>query len=850
MKRWTGFASLSAALLVLASSALAVRPATWIHSTEAQFSPGKVTSAVSTSLGEVRLAREIKIVAGSESCPVVVSCIANIANVRYVGAGDKPVVYRLRGDKAVKVAVFQAAIITCMLPSDGGLLVGTGGGAKPGLWRMDSRGKTSCVWSDAKVKYVWAVLPKAEGGFYVATGPEGKVFAVEKGGKAHAIYEAGKLAKNVMCLAAGDGGKLYAGTGDKGLIIEIDVKAKTGRVLVETPEKEIAALIVDDEGTIIAATSDASKASAKSQKAPAASTAGKADNGKKAPAAKPVAPKRSATTKPARTVGEKPKPKAKPAASDARKPADKNKNSGVKDKKPGDKKDKPKVAKPKGAIGPDDLKTAKPAGKVTDKPSSKVQDKAKPSASVPAGAKTKTLAATLARRIAAASSGSSSSKPVKTKMALPPGARIVRIPSSSTSRAKTTRTSTSSSKGNAVYRIGPDGLVDTIFRRPVTILAMAEAGDKLILATGNGGGIYSISRDGDEVALIAETDAKQVTCLAVEETGEIVFGTANKGSVGRLAGGFARKGTYVSKALDARQIAKWGTMQIAGDAPAGTRVTVATRSGNVSKPDDKTWSSWSKEMSLQSGFLSIGAPSGRFLQYRLTLSTRSGKATPKVSGVQIVYQVGNLAPTLAGVKVTPSEKGLRGTERPGSPKTYRHIEIKAMDRNSDKLRMEVSFREVGSEGWVLITDKLTSPKYVWDTRSVGDGTYELRIEASDDPSNPAGLAKTSARISEPVVVDNTSPVVGPMTAKRARGKFVVTGQITDAASRVGAIQYSVNSQDKWHSILPADGICDSDVEKFSFSVQDLKPGTYRIAVRAADIYGNVGYGSVGVRVGK
>jgi len=842
MKRRIGFASLSAAMFLLAATALAVKPATWINTTEAQFSSGKFSSAVSTSLGEIRLAREIKVVAGSESCPVVVSCIANVGKTLYVGAGDKPVVYRVHGDKAVKVAELQAAMITCMKPSGNGLLVGTGGGVKPGLWRLDSRGKASCVWSDAKVKYVWAVVDASGGGYYVATGPEGKVFAIDKGGKGQAIYQAGKLAKNVLCLATGKAGKLYAGTGEKGLIIEIDTKAKTGRVLHEAPEKEIAALIVGDDGSILAATSDASKASPDGRKAPAASAVGKADNGKKGPVTRPGAPKRSATTKPAQTANDK--PKGKDTASGAKAGSDKKART---------QEAKPKADKPKGEIGPDDLKAADSAGKSADKPAPKLQpkdkSKDKPSGRTPAGAKVISLGNILAGRSGAATGSSGSSKPVKTSIALPPGVRIIRMPSSS-SRAKTAKPPTTSAKGNAVYRIRPDGLVDTIFRRPVTILAMAEADGKLILATGNGGGIYSVSRDGDEVALIADTDAKQITCLAVEASGEIVFGTANKGSVGRLAGGFARKGTYVSKAMDARQIAKWGTMQIAGQAPAGTRVTIATRSGNVSQPDDKTWSSWSREMPLQSGFLSIGAPSGRFLQYRLTLSTRSAKATPKVSGVQIVYQVGNLAPTLAGVNVTPSEKGPRGNEPPGSPKVYRHVDIKAIDRNGDKLRFEISFRQVGFEGWVVITDKLAAPKFIWDTRSVADGTYELRVEASDDPSNPAGQAAASARISEPVVVDNTAPTVGHLAVKLARGKVVVTGQIDEATSRVAAIEYSVNSQDKWHAVLPADGICDSDVEKFAFDVEGLKPGAYRIAVRAADIYGNVGYGSASVRLGK
>jgi hypothetical protein len=405
-------------------------------------------------------------------------------------------------------------------------------------------------------------------------------------------------------------------------------------------------------------------------------------------------------------------------------------------------------------------------------------------------------------------------------------------------------------QGNAVYRVRPDGLVETIFRRPVTILAMAEADGRLILATGNGGGIYGVSPDGDEVALIADTDAKQVTCLEVEKSGEIVFGTANKGSIARLAGGLARKGTFVSQALDAQQIAKWGTMQVAGTAPAGTHVTIATRSGNVGEPDEQTWSTWSKEVPLENGFLAIGAPAGRFLQYRLSLSTKNPKVTPSVSGVQVVYQVGNLHPTLAGVNVTASEKGPQGNEPPSSPKAYRHVEIKALDQNGDKLRFEIAFREIGSQGWIVITDDLMLPKFIWDTRGVGDGTYELRIEASDDPSNPAGQALSSARISEPVVVDNTAPVVGRLSARLDDEKVIVAGQVEDATSRVAEIEYSVNSQEKWHAVGPSDGICDSNVEKFNFDVEDLKPGTHRIAVRATDIYGNVGYGSVSVRVGK
>jgi hypothetical protein len=845
MKRWTGFALLSTIVLLSASSALAVRPATWIHNTEAQFSSGKFDCTVSTSLGEIRLARGIKVMAGSESCPAVVSCIAKVGDTLFAGAGDEAVVYRLDGGKLVKHRELPAAMIACMTPSGDGLLVGTGGGEKPGLWRLDGQGKSSCAWSDEKVKYVWAIEAGQDGGYYVATGPEGKVFAIDRDGHGRVIYDAGKLAKNVLCLAAGPEGKLYAGTGDKGLILEIDPKAKTGRVLYDPAEKEVAALLVAADGSLLAATSDASKAGPDGKKTPATTFEGKADKTKPAPASKPDDEKESAATAPAETTQDRPKADAK--AADAGK-GDDRKNADAE-------KAKPKAQKPKGAVGPDDLKADEPAkkpadGKADGKPGEKPTDKPTDGKAVVA-AKPQGPAMLQVLGDPAPTGGSDEPKTINTAMALPPGVRIIRVPARPDSGGDNAPPAPApEAKGNAVYRVQPDGLVETIFRRPVTILAMAEADGRLILATGNGGGIYGVSPDGDEVALIADTDAKQVTCLEVEKSGEIVFGTANKGSIARLAGGLARKGAFVSQALDAQQIAKWGTMQVAGTAPAGTHVTIATRSGNVGEPDEQTWSTWSKEVPLENGFLAIGAPAGRFLQYRLSLSTKNPKVTPSVSGVQVVYQVGNLHPTLAGVNVTASEKGPQGNEPPSSPKAYRHVDIKALDQNGDKLRFEIAFREIGSQGWIVITDDLMLPKFIWDTRGVGDGTYELRIEASDDPSNPAGQALSSARISEPVVVDNTAPVVGRLSAKPAGEKVIVAGQVEDTASRVAEIEYSVNSQDKWHAVGPSDGICDSNVEKFSFDVEDLKPGTHRIAVRATDIYGNVGYGSVSVRVGK
>ena len=50
--------------------------------------------------------------------------------------------------------------------------------------------------------------------------------------------------------------------------------------------------------------------------------------------------------------------------------------------------------------------------------------------------------------------------------------------------------------------------------------------------------------------------------------------------------GFASEGAYTSAVLDATQISRFGKMQLHGTLPAGTRLTVSTRSSNVSENSD------------------------------------------------------------------------------------------------------------------------------------------------------------------------------------------------------------------------------------------------------------------------
>lgn len=716
---------------MLTSLGIAVTPAVWEHTTESDFTKGEHTWTVVSSLGEISLARKIEILMPVEKAPAVVSAVAADRGVVYAASGTTSSIYRIQGPKAELLAELPSTIVCSLLWSNDVLLVGASGDTAE-IWQIDRNGDAEILWmAPAATKYVWAMVAPDRNTIYAATGPEGKVYAIDRSlGKGEVIFEADKkLAKNILALARGANGLLYAGTDENGLVIEIDPRTKNSRVLLDAQEKEIAAIIPDDRGGLYVATSDAANAAADGADKP---------NGQK-------------TGRPSR-----PSPK-------------------------------------------------RPTTQAASQPTSRQVDMPKMSAK------------------------SSPSIPVR--------------------KASPTPSLATNGKGNAVYYIGADGLVRTRFRRPVTILAMIMHEGRLILGTGNGGDIYAVATDGQETVRIADTDAKQITALADDGDGGIVFGSANKGSVGLLTRQLALSGTYTSAVLDAKQIAQWGSAVVDASPRPPAAITFATRSGNVAQPQEQTWTPWSDEQGIGAESWKISSPAGRFLQYRLTLKG-SGVADPSVRGVRIIYQVGNLAPNVSAVKVQAVPAGQKRPGQTAGPRPIRKVSISATDSNGDKLAYDIEFRQVGSNNWIRIVEKQSKKEFLWDTRTVSDGVYELRITASDSPSNPPATALQGVRLSEPVTVDNSAPLAENLVAATRGKKVTVSGLATDASTRIVTIHYSVDSQDKWIAVGPKDGIADSRAEPFAFDIEDIEPGPHRIAVKVTDLVGNTGYAAVAVTVKK
>jgi hypothetical protein len=436
-------------------------------------------------------------------------------------------------------------------------------------------------------------------------------------------------------------------------------------------------------------------------------------------------------------------------------------------------------------------------------------------------------------------------------------------------------------EGNAIYRIDRDGFVTEVFRQSVTIFSIIERDGALLVATGGEGQIFQVRPEAEETVVVAKVEPKQVMSLLAAKDGNVYLGLANAGGVAAMSSGFASKGTFTSPVMDAGQISRFGKIHLDGSLPEGTTLTVATRSGNVKDAAERGWSAWSDEMTAAQ-FLQVPSPSARFLQYRLTFSSKDGRQTPVVEDVSVAYQVPNLPPIVRAVKVAstdapaipavPNPLAAAGgnpagvaaalaaaaaavgpapaAAGPKPPPSHRmNITWEAADPNNDSLTYSIYYRPAGADGpWIMLKEKSPETAYEWDTRSVADGKYQVRVMASDALANVPGTGRSAGRVSDAVLIDNTPPVIGDVKADVSGHAARIALRVVDRTGTIVSAEYCVDSARDWQAFLPSDTIWDSPEETASFTAAALTPGPHQVAIRATDSAGNVAYENVYVTV--
>jgi len=421
--------------------------------------------------------------------------------------------------------------------------------------------------------------------------------------------------------------------------------------------------------------------------------------------------------------------------------------------------------------------------------------------------------------------------------------------------------------GNAIYRIDTDDFVTEIFRKPVIILAMAEDKGTIYAGSGNEGRIYMITPAEDRITELAKLESSQVTALMRLPDKQLMVATANVTAIVSISDGYASKGSLIGKPLDAGQIVKWGRLKWNAQLPKGTKLTIATRSSNVEDQESEAWEDYSEPIDATVP-QQISSANARFLQYKLAFETTVPSATPTLTGLRIVRIEENRPPRISTLDVLAVREAAK---RPGAPSKIKSaagssgfggsktpppdykwaVMFKAEDPNKDPLVFDIFYREIGSKRWVRMAKDAKDSAHIWDTRTVSDGEYEVRVVAKDSKGNPAGTELTYVRISESITVDNTLPEVA-ITAIETQGKDAVEvhAKFKDSASMIAQADYTVDSDDEWQPLAADDDIFDSPEESATFTIEELEAGEHRIALRIRDSQGNTRYVAKSVTIAK
>ncbi len=389
-----------------------------------------------------------------------------------------------------------------------------------------------------------------------------------------------------------------------------------------------------------------------------------------------------------------------------------------------------------------------------------------------------------------------------------------------------------------IWRVGAEGRAEMLVGRKDTHFTSIQWGPDGAIYAGGGheGRIVRVEPDAS-YSIWVDVEERQVLALDLRAKNPS-FVTGDGAALYRVKPSKRRDAIWTSKALDARFASKWGRLTWRGRG----RFVLQTRSGNTKEPGD-TWSGWSKDLKQPAV---VSSPPGRFIQVRAKLPNDDSAV---LRAVEIFYLPQNQRARVSSVQGTPPPPKRGETPRqPPPPTTLLSLSWKADNPDGDPLRYRIAYREERQSIWrdMFAEDSvLMEAKYSWDTGSIPDGYYVVRVEASDEQSNPEQRSLRSSATSEPILVDNHPPRLETLKVRKGR----VLGRVVDALGPIARIQMSIDAG-PWRDVFPVDSVFDSADERFDVPLGAIPGNSHIIAVRALDASGNQANREITVKMGR
>lgn len=682
----------------------------------------------------------------------------------------------------------QPAVWSVVQAPDGALYLGTGHRGQ--VYRVDKSAKGSVIWT-ADEPEVFVLALDGKGRLYAGTSPNGKVYRIENG-QAEEYFN--PAATYIWSLAFANDGTLYVGTGDEGKIFRVDTAGK-GEVYYQTGQSHVTSMAIDPAGRLLAGTEPNGilyRVSGK-DKAFVLYDAN-------LPEIRSLVPRADGTILAAALGGS--------------------------------------LAK-------------------------------RTTAALTAPAKAQAVPVVATSVTVTAAQGGVEIKP-KPEQAKPPPPGALAAPAMPVIEVPGVEKS-------ALYEIHPDNTVETLWSSSEeNAYDLLPSGQNILFSTDKDGRLYELDVR-RKVTLLSQTNESEAVRLLQSGEGLLVA-TANMGKVYRIGRERAASGVYEAPVHDAARVARWGRLSWQAEPGEGCRVAFQTRTGNSARPDE-TWSDWSEPLADAEGS-QIPSPNARYVQWRTTL-TGAGGRTPALHSVTLAYLPANSTPKVTGISVssqTSPAQAAASTTQPQSTDTSVYsitvtdtgeagastvsgtatqkltksnsdqlqLTWQAEDADGDKLIYSLHFRGEGEQQWKLIKSDLEEAKYTLDSDALADGKYFFRVQVSDRLVNPPDWARESDRVSAPVLVDHTPPVVTIAQPKRNGQSVDVAVSASDAASPLRRCEYSLDAG-PWIPVAANDGIIDSRQETFEIKLEHLPPGEHLLVIRVYDSANNAGLAKVVLR---
>ena len=688
----------------------------------------------------------------------------------------------------------QSVIWSIAQAPDGTLYAATGHRGR--IYRIDPQGKSSLLWTAVEPE-IFAIALDRNGIVYAGTSPDGKVYRIENG---QATEYFAPQTRYIWSLVVAPDGALFVGTGEQGKVFRVDGPGK-GDLYYATGQSHITGLAVDSQGRLLAGTEP---------------------NG--------ILYRISAKDK-ALVLYDASLPEIRAI-----------------------------VPMPDGTVY-----AAALGGSVAKRAQSAAQ-----AAQSGSGAGIAVTTTTITVEAQAGPGADIKPDPKQPQPQPTPAPAAAAAPQVTTQFAPTV--DVSGVDKSALYRINPDNTVETLWsskeENVYDVLALER---QILFSTDIEGRIYGLTPD-RRVTLVAQTNEGETTRLLPSDH-SVLAATGSMGRIFRLGEGPGVSGSYEAPVHDSGTASRWGSLSWRAEVPAGSTLVFRTRTGNSAKPD-RTWSEWSEPLAYPSGSR-ISSPNARYIEWKAELAGTAG-VTPILNSVTLAYLPQNSPPVVKSINVVtqsaPSAQAAKpaaasssgaysvtvtdtgdvsaaasaGTPTQTLPRASSQqitVSWQAEDPDGDRLVYTLYFRSEDATQWMVLKSGTHDNSLTFDGDILADGKYFFRVLASDREANPPPSAREAQLTSAPIMIDNTPPAVTLATIRYSAGTAHVEFEAADAASALRRCEYSLDAA-SWVPMEAADGVIDSQRERFVLDLTGLPPGEHLLVIRAADSANNTGLAKV------